>query len=116
MVLGDGCPGNFAQLKNFVLKYRIFPKLENSRSMIHVDNLAEFIRRCIEEERCGIYHPQDPVYHSSLELARGVAEAADIEIKECPYLAFGVRVCAPFWGKLNKVWGNLVYARDIDEK
>lgn len=50
MVYGSEGPGNYQKLTKFATKVRVFPKINNYRSMIHIDNLTECIRLIIKEE------------------------------------------------------------------
>lgn len=49
MVYGPGCKGNFQTLVKLVRVLPVFPKVNNQRSMIYIDNLCEFIKRCVLE-------------------------------------------------------------------
>ena len=47
MIYGRGSKGNFPMLLKVASKTPIFPKIKNERSMLYVENLAEFIRLLI---------------------------------------------------------------------
>ena len=49
-------------LDNFAKKMPIFPKLKNKQSMVYVDNLCELIKLIIENNKGGIYYPQQECY------------------------------------------------------
>ena len=53
---------NFPRLVNFAKKMPIFPKLKNKQSMVYVDNLCELIKLIIENNKGGIYYPQQECY------------------------------------------------------
>src|SRR5699024_10086716 len=44
MIYSKDSKGNYPRLANFAKKSPIFPNFENKRSMIHIDNLSEFMR------------------------------------------------------------------------
>lgn len=47
-IYGPGCKGNYPLLSKIADKAFIFPDIKNQRSMLYIDNLAEFVRRLIE--------------------------------------------------------------------
>ena len=48
MVYGKGSKGNYSKLAKLAKKLSIFPDIDNERSMIHIDNLCEFVRLMID--------------------------------------------------------------------
>ena len=114
MVYGPDCPGNYQQLKKFVLKFRIFPTLINRRSMIHIDTLAAQLMDCVANCRAGIFHPQERNYVCTADLARDIAAESGVSVRFCSLLNPLVRLGALVHPAFSKVWGNLVYAKDID--
>jgi nucleoside-diphosphate-sugar epimerase len=57
MVYGKGCRGNYPKLAKLAVKTPIFPDVDNKRSMIHIDNLCEFVRLLIDDYRGGLFFP-----------------------------------------------------------
>jgi UDP-glucose 4-epimerase len=43
MIYGKGSKGNYPKLAKMAQKLPVFPDIDNKRSMLHVDNLCEFI-------------------------------------------------------------------------
>src|SRR5690625_3648275 len=68
MIYGNGCPGNYQKLRKLALKTPIFPKIDNKRSMIYIDNLSEFLRILIDRTKQGIFCPQNKKYVNTSEL------------------------------------------------
>lgn len=68
MVYGEGCKGNYPRLIKLAGMMPIFPKLHNKRSMIHIDQLCEFVYKLIVQESSGYYFPQDKEYVDTCEL------------------------------------------------
>ena len=114
MVYGPDCPGNYQRLKKFVLKFRLFPTLTNRRSMIHIDTLAAQLMDCVASCRAGIFHPQEPDYVCTVDLARNIAAEAGVSVRFCSLLNPLVRLGALVHPAFSKVWGNLVYSKDMD--
>lgn len=75
MVYGKNCKGNFQKLVRLVEILPIFPRCNNRRSMIYIDNLSEFVRVCIDKELSGVFFPQNKEYVCTDELVRMIASA-----------------------------------------
>ena len=59
MIYGKGCKGNYQTMAKLAKKLPVFPWVANQRSMLYMENLAEFIRLLIDEEAEGIFCPQN---------------------------------------------------------
>ena len=59
MIYGKGCKGNYNSLRSIALKYPIFPKVNNKRSMLYIDNFSEFLYQLIIHPCNGIFFPQN---------------------------------------------------------
>ena len=59
MVYGKGCPGNYKRLEKLAKYCPVFPDVDNKRSMIHIENLCEYLYLIIEREKIGIGLPQN---------------------------------------------------------
>lgn len=73
MIYGKDCKGNYIKLSNIALRLRIFPKVNNTRSMIYIDNLSEFIKIVIDMQIDGVFKPQNSEYVNTSELVREIA-------------------------------------------
>ena len=73
MVYGKDCKGNFQTVVKLVKKLPVFPKINNRRSMIYIENLCLYITRCIEQDLGGLHLPQDPGYMNTSQMASGIA-------------------------------------------
>lgn len=114
MIFGKGSKGNYAKLAKMAQKLPIFPDVKNERSMLHVDNLCEFIRLMIVNEESGMFYPQNSEYVGTSELVKLVAEAHGKKVwltklfNPVLKLMFGI-------GIVNKVFGNLVYEKSMSD-
>lgn len=71
MVYGDGCKGNYARLEKLARFTPIFPEYHNKRSVVHVDNLSEYLANLIIEAKEGYFYPQDSEYlDTCMEIVR----------------------------------------------
>lgn len=74
MVYGPKCPGNYSLLSKLSRKTFIFPKVENKRSMLFINNLNEFIFQLIQNKETGTFHPQDPQYINTSSMVREISK------------------------------------------
>lgn len=115
MIYGKGSKGNYPKLAKAAQKLPVFPDVDNQRSMLHIDNLCEFIRLVIDNDDSGIFFPQNSQHVNTSEMVKLIAEAHNKKIKLTkifnPILsAMGKRI-----GIVNKVFGNLVYDQSLSD-
>jgi nucleoside-diphosphate-sugar epimerase len=114
MIYGKGSKGNYPRLANMAKKIPVFPDIDNERSMLHIDNLCEFIKVMIDQEETGLYFPQNKEYVKTSELVKTIAEVHGKKIwmtklfNPVLRMMFGV-------GIVNKVFGNLVYEKSMSD-
>jgi UDP-glucose 4-epimerase len=72
-VYGKGCKGSYATLSRWAGKLPAFPDIAGARSVLYVENLAEFIRLLIDDRAEGFFFPQNAAYSSATELMREIA-------------------------------------------
>lgn len=114
MIYGKGSKGNYPRLANMAKKIPIFPDIDNERSMLHADNLCEFIKVMIDHEETGLYFPQNKEYVKTSELVKTIADVHGKKMMMTKVfnpvlrLMFGI-------GIVNKVFGNLVYEKSMSD-
>ncbi|MBQ9801537.1 MAG: NAD-dependent epimerase/dehydratase family protein [Clostridia bacterium] len=109
MVYGSGCKGNFQSVVKLVKKLPCFPRVHNERSMIYIDNLCAFVKQCIDEEREGLYLPQNREYVQTQQMAREIAVGLGKRLWMSRLLGFAVWVLRGAVPMLKKAFGTLVY-------
>lgn len=109
MVYGKGCKGNYQTLRSFALKSPIFPNYKNSRSMIYIGNLCEFVKRIIDTESSGLFFPQNKNYVNTSEMVRLVALDNGKKINEVGIFNPALKVATKAIRIVSKVFGNLTY-------
>lgn len=72
-VYGKGCRGNYATLSQWAGKLPAFPDIPGARSVLYIENLAEFIRLLIDDRAAGTFFPQNAEYSSATLLMREIA-------------------------------------------
>lgn len=109
MVYGDGCKGNYQTIIKIVKKFPFFPKIKNQRSLIHIDNLCSFIEMVVRENLSGKFYPQNEKYVRTDEMAMDIAKSMGKKIRLSATLGFFVKCMRPFFGVVQKAFGNLTY-------
>ncbi|HFI0331204.1 TPA: NAD-dependent epimerase/dehydratase family protein [Streptococcus suis] len=114
MIYGKGSKGNYPRLANMAKKIPVFPDIDNERSMLHIDNLCEFIKVMIDHEETGLYFPQNKEYVKTSELVRTIAEVHGKKIWMIRWMNWLIRLMFGV-GIVNKVFGNLVYEKSMSD-
>ena len=110
MVYGKGCKGNYQTLRKFALKSPIFPNFKNERSMIYIGNLAEFVKNRIDDEKKGLFFPQDSEYICTAMMVKKVAKHNDKKIKTIKLFNWIIGIMLKVnVGLFMKIFGNLTY-------
>jgi UDP-glucose 4-epimerase len=115
MVYGKGCKGNYQSLRKFALKSPVFPYYKNERSMIFIGNLCEFIKNLIDEEKSGLFFPQNKEYVNTSKLVNMIAinNGEKVKFVRC----FNPMINVMNVGVVNKVFGDLTYEKtDVVDK
>ena len=115
MIYGPGSKGNFPKLIALAKKTPIFPAYHNQRSMLYIDNLCEFVRLVIDNEERGVFWPQNREYVDTCEVVRQVAEEAGHKVWITRVLNPFVVLGALFLPAFSKVWGTLVYEKELSQ-
>lgn len=111
MVYGKGCRGNYPRLAGLALKTPIFPKVDNKRSMVYIDNLAEFVKQLIDNKSGGLFFPQNAEYVNTSEMVRIIAEVHGKRMVMTKVFNPLLRLLNV--STVNKVFGDLVYDMSI---
>ena len=115
MIYGKGSKGNYPKLAKAAQKLIIFPDIDNKRSMLHIDNLSEFLRLVIKNEDKGLFFPQNKEYVKTSDMVREIAYAHGKNIYLTKAINVILKPLIPRVNTLNKVFGNLVYEQKISE-
>lgn len=113
MVYGKGCRGNYPRLVGLALKTPIFPKVDNKRSMIYIDNLSEFVKQLADNRSGGLFFPQNAEYVNTSEMVRLIAGVHGKKIVMTKL--FNPLLSLLNVSTVNKVFGDLVYDMNMSE-
>ena len=115
MIYGPNAKGNFPRLAMLATKTPIFPKWHNKRSMLYIDNLAEFVHNAIQKQLSGTFYPQNREQADTVEIIRYFAKAAGHKVWITrlfnPFVWLGSFVLQP----INKMFATYYYAPEMSE-
>lgn len=119
MIYGKGSKGNYPQLAKLAGKLPVFPEVKNKRSMLHIDNLCEFIKLMIDNEEAGVFFPQNGEYTNTSDMVQMIAAAKNHRIIMIPGMSTAVKVMGKVPGKIGslveKAFGDSVYDMQMSE-
>jgi UDP-glucose 4-epimerase len=115
MIYGPGSKGNYPVLSKLARKLPVFPKVDNQRSMLYIDNLLEFVRLMVENEEQGIFWPQNGEYSNTTELVQMIAKAHGKKILIVPGFTWALKLASRVTGLVNKAFGSSVYDMNLSD-
>ena len=117
MIYGKGCKGNYNALVKIAKISPIFPKINNCRSMLYIENLCEFIRLLIEDTARGIFFPQNKEYVNTSDMVKEIGKAYQKRVHLVPGVSFligGMKYIPGGIGKKSeKAFGDLVFDKSL---
>lgn len=109
MIYGPNAKGNFPRLAKLACKTPIFPCWHNKRSMLYIDNLAEFVKQAIIRQLSGTFYPQNREQADTVEIIRYFANAVGHKMWITkllnPFVWLGSFVIQP----INKMFATYYY-------
>lgn len=118
MIYGKGSKGNYPTLAKLAKKLPLFPNVDNQISMLHIDNLCEFLCQIMlvdEFQRTSVVLiPQNSTWIRTSEMVELIAEASGSRIKLIGgvfkiAVILGGKVPGKIGGLVNKAFGNNCY-------
>ena len=109
MIYGPNSKGNFPRLAKLATKAPIFPCWHNKRSMLYIDNLAEFVKQAVLRGLSGTFYPQNRELADTVEIIRYFAQAANHGIWITRLLNPFVWLGSFFLQPLNKMFATYYY-------
>lgn len=114
MIYGKGSKGNYPILARFAKLTPIFPDYPNTRSMLYIENLCEFVRLIIENNESGFFYPQNAEYVKTSGMVKSVANVHGKKI--CLLKVFNPLISLlKGVGIVNKVFGDLYYEKGMSD-
>ena len=115
MIYGPNAKGNFPRLAKLATKMPVFPCWHNKRSMLYIDNLAEFVKQAILRELSGTFYPQNRELADTVEIIRFFAKASGHKVWITrllnPFVWLGSFVLQP----INKMFATYYYDPEMSK-
>lgn len=119
MIYGKGSKGNYPVLAKLAKKLPVFPDVQNERSMLHIDNLCEFLCRLMLTGQGGIFFPQNAEYTKTSDMVKEISMVCGRKILVTKLLNPMVWFASKMPGKIsrlvNKAFGNSCYEQSMSE-
>ena len=120
MIYGKNSKGNYPTLAKLAKKLPIFPNVDNERSMLHIDNLCEFLCQIMLVEfntPSAVLIPQNAEWTKTSEMVRKIGEVCGRKVRIVgilnPAVWLGSNVPGKIGGLVNKAFGNSCYAQSM---
>lgn len=115
MIYGPNSKGNFPRLVMLAQKTPLFPAWHNKRSMLYIDNLAEFVKQAILRELSGTFYPQNRELADTVEIIRYFAKANGHKVWITrllnPFVWLGSFILQP----INKMFATYYYDPEMSK-
>lgn len=115
MIYGPNAKGNFPRLAKLATKTPVFPCWHNKRSMLYIDNLAEFVKQAMLRQLSGTFYPQNREQADTVEIIRFFAHHAGHKVWISrifnPLVWLGSFVLQP----LNKMFATYYYSPEMSQ-
>lgn len=109
VVYGKGCKGNFTLLEKVASVAFMFPKYKNTRSMIFIDHLVNFLCQMVENEENGYFHPQNSRHISTTEAVVAIRKAKGKKTLLIPGMGWLIRLMMRFVTKAERAFADDYY-------
>lgn len=119
MIYGKGSKGNYPILAKLAKKLPVFPKVNNKRSMLYIENLCEFLCLIMKEPKAGVFFPQNKELVNTSDMVKQIASASGHKILVTPLLApfvwIGMKMPGKIGGLCQKAFGSSYYEPEMSE-
>ena len=106
---GKGSRGNYQTMAKLARKLPVFPMVNNQRSMLYIENLAEFIRLVVDDEAEGIFCPQNNEYVNTSDMVNLIAHANGKDMLLLGGFTWALKLLRPLTGIVDTAFGSLCY-------
>ena len=113
MIYGKDCTGNYRLLEKLATKIPFFPKTQNERSMLYIDNLSEFLRLAIVNQATGIFCPQNGEFVNTSKMVEFIRKSYGKSGVTVPGFGWLLKILAGKISLFGKVFGTLTYEKDM---
>ena len=116
MIYGKGSKGNYPLLAKLAKTSPVFPNIENQRSMLHIDNLCEFLCKIMlvdVKQNATVLIPQNSEWTKTSDMVKEIAKVSNKKtivtklFNPCVYIAH--KIPGKINGLIDKAFGNNCY-------
>lgn len=116
LVYGPNCTQrNFPRFVKLAAKTPVFPNVRNRRSMLYSQNLAELMRLLINEQRGGLFFPQNEDHVCTADMISRIGNYLGRKIHLSRALAVPANLLATRIGTFGKIFGDAYYELSLSE-
>lgn len=115
MIYGKGCKGNYRTMAKLAHKLPVFPYVKNQRSMLYIENLAEFVRLILDDGASGIFCPQNKEYTNTSDMVNLIAHANGRGILMVKGFTWALKILSRFTDMVDKAFGSLCYDFELSQ-
>ncbi|MCD8555147.1 MAG: NAD-dependent epimerase/dehydratase family protein [Bacteroides graminisolvens] len=115
MIYGPNAKGNFPRLAGLACKTPFFPAYHNNRSMLYIDNLAEFVKQAILRGMSGTFYPQNREQSDTVEIIRFFAKEAGHKVWISSLFNPFVSLGSYFLQPINKMFATYYYDPEMSK-
>lgn len=109
VVYGKGCKGNFVLLVKLSKLFFVFPSFKNTKSMIYIDNLSNFMCELVENGDGGYFHPQNATHTNIAEIIKEVRAAMGKKTLIVPGFGWAVKLLMKLSHKAERAFADDYY-------
>lgn len=113
MIYGKGSKGNYVKLAQLARKIPFFPSYQNQRSMIHIDNLCEFLALVTLHGDRGTFHPQNSEYVCTSDLVSTIGKVNDNHVRGISIFNPLIKPLVHRHMTINKLFGDFAYSKEL---
>ena len=115
MIYGPNAKGNFPRLAKLACTTPVFPCWHNKRSMLYIDNLAEFVKQAMLRQLSGTFYPQNRELSDTVEIIRYFAKAAGHRVWITKWPNPFVWMGSFFLQPINKMFATYYYDPEMSK-
>lgn len=119
MIYGKGSKGNYPELAKLATKLSVFPNVKNKRSMLHIDNLCQFVKLLIDNEEVGVFFPQNDEYIVTSDMVKMIAKTKEHKIIMISGFGWAIKLIMKIPGKIGglaaKAFGDSAYEMSMSD-
>ena len=113
MIYGPNSKGNFPKLISLSIRTPIFPKYNNKRSMLYIDNLSNSIKYLIDNVSNGLFFPQNKEHVDTSEVIAETKKIIQKKIWFTRLLNPLIKILKNRINTLNKLFSDSYYDFDM---